>query len=173
MTIKHSAIQVLVASVVIAVCICLNSFGQEKLTKEEKKAKRAAEYLAAKEVNLAIVESRQAYAEHAALAADAGADALFLETFTSVLDLVRAVEGARAACDLPVVASFSFHRGFIMGSNDFLVQPEDVLSALQRIGADVIGANCGDGPHTTLDVLELLGNGSEKNCPTCAGSTST
>ena len=59
MTIKHSAIQVLVASVVIAVCICLNSFGQEKLTKEEKKAKRAAEYLAAKEVNLAIVESRQ------------------------------------------------------------------------------------------------------------------
>ncbi len=97
-----------------------------------------------------------AYQEVAALAAEAGADVLFLETFHSVLDLVCAVEACRATCALPIVASFSFHRGFIMGNNDFLVQPEDVVEALTRVGADVVGANCGDGPHTTLDVIEKI-----------------
>ena len=55
-----------------------------------------------------------------------------------------------------MVASFSFHRGFIMGSNDFLVQPEDLVATVLRSGAHVIGANCGDGPHMTLDVVERL-----------------
>ncbi len=35
------------------------SFGQKKLTKAEKKAKREAEFAAGKEVNLAVAESRQ------------------------------------------------------------------------------------------------------------------
>ena len=111
---------------------------------------------------LSLKEQAAAYAEPAALAAESGADLIFLETFHSLLDLVRAVESCRATCDLPLVASFSFHRGFIMGSNDFLVQPEDVVEALTRVGADVVGANCGDGPHTTLDVLEKITAATDK-----------
>jgi len=37
----------------------LESFGQQKLTKEEKKAKREAEFKAAKETNLAIVQTQR------------------------------------------------------------------------------------------------------------------
>jgi homocysteine S-methyltransferase len=62
----------------------------------------------------------------------------------------------RDAVDLPLVASFSFHRGFIMGHTDFIVSPDDVAAMATRAGADVVGANCGDGPHTTLDVVEVL-----------------
>src|SRR5262245_7527509 len=110
----------------------------------------------AKEAGLGEAEAQAAYADVASVLADAGCDVLYLDTFTSLPDLYRAIEACRKATDLPVVASFSFHRGFIMGHNDFLVQPEDLVTTVMRAGASVIGANCGDGPHTTLDVVELL-----------------
>ncbi len=111
---------------------------------------------AAKEAGFGDKAQQDAYAEVAVVLADAGADLLFLDTFTSLPDLHRAILACRAVTDLPVVASFSFHRGFIMGSNDFLVQPEDLVATVLRSGAHVIGANCGDGPHMTLDVVERL-----------------
>jgi methionine synthase / methylenetetrahydrofolate reductase(NADPH) len=110
----------------------------------------------AKEAGLGEQQQVEAYAEVATVLADAGCDVLYLDTFTSLPDLYRAIEACRKATDLPVVASFSFHRGFIMGHNEFLVQPEDLVTTVMRAGASVIGANCGDGPHTTLDVVDLL-----------------
>ncbi|MGQ0553992.1 MAG: bifunctional homocysteine S-methyltransferase/methylenetetrahydrofolate reductase [Planctomycetota bacterium] len=111
----------------------------------------------AKEGGLTEEDQRAAYAEVATALAEAGADLLFLDTFTSVHDLDRAITACRRATELPVVASFSFHRGFIMGHTDFLVAPEDVAGMATRAGAHVVGANCGDGPHTTLDVVQALG----------------
>lgn len=111
---------------------------------------------AAKEAGMGEDEQRAAYVEVAEVLADAGADLIYLDTFTSIHDLHRAIVSAKRATDLPVVASFSFHRGFIMGHNDFLVAPEDVAAMATKAGADVVGANCGDGPHTTLDVVEAL-----------------
>ncbi len=110
----------------------------------------------AKDAGMSDTEQRAAYAEVAATLADAGADVLFLDTFTSLHDLHRAILATRGACDLPIVASFSFHRGFIMGHTDFMVAPEDVAEMCTKAGAHVVGANCGDGPHTTLDVVEAL-----------------
>ncbi len=112
---------------------------------------------AAKEAGLAEGEQDAAYREVVVTLADAGADLIFLDTFTSIHDMQRAIRAAKAASDLPVVASFSFHRGFVMNSHDFMVQPEDVSLVAETSGADVIGANCGDGPHTTLEVVEMLG----------------
>jgi len=112
---------------------------------------------AAKEAGLGEDEQRAAYTEVAEILADAGADVLFLDTFTSIHDLHRAIVAAKRSTDLPVVGSFSFHRGFIMGHNEFMVAPEDVAAMATKAGADAVGANCGDGPHTTLDVVEALG----------------
>jgi methionine synthase I (cobalamin-dependent)/5,10-methylenetetrahydrofolate reductase len=111
---------------------------------------------AAKEGGLTESDQVAAYEEVATLLAEAGADLIFLDTFTSMHDMRRAIRAAKSVCDLPVVASFSFHRGFIMNSHDFLVQPEDVAAMAEAAGADVIGANCGDGPHTTLEVVDVL-----------------
>ncbi len=110
----------------------------------------------AKDAALNEEDQRAAYAEVASLLAQAGCDLLFLDTFTSVHDLHRAITACKRAADLPVVASFSFHRGFIMGHTEFLVPPEDVGAMAERAGADVVAANCGDGPHTTLDVVQAL-----------------
>lgn len=110
----------------------------------------------ARKMGMSDAEQAAEYGHLAAVMADAGAHLVYLDTFTSVVDLETAVRACKEATDLPVVASFSFHRGFIMGSNEFLVQPEHVALVTQRAGADLLGANCGDGPHTTLDVIELL-----------------
>jgi len=101
-------------------------------------------------------EQAAAYREVASVLSDSGADLLFLDTFTSLVDMRRAVEACKSASDLPVIASFSFHRGFITGSHEFVVAPADAAAIAERAGADVVGANCGDGPHSTLDVIEML-----------------
>lgn len=117
---------------------------------------------AAKQLGMSDDDQRQAYRDVAALLADAGSDLLYLDTFTSVHDLRRAVQACRAAAaDLPIVASFSFHRGFVMGNEDFLVQPEDVAWVAEQSGADIVGANCGDGPLPTLEIVEYLGEHTE------------
>lgn len=111
---------------------------------------------AAKAAGLSMADAQSAYREVAEILAEAGADLLFLDTFTSVPDLRLAIEACKAVTDLPLVGSFSFHRGFVMGSHDFMVAPEEVLAEALRAGADVVGANCGDGPHSTLDVVEEM-----------------
>jgi homocysteine S-methyltransferase len=110
----------------------------------------------AKEAGLTEADQRQAYAEVAVALAEDGCHLLFLDTFTSIHDLHRAITACAQVCDLPIVASFSFHRGFIMGHTDFIVAPEDVAAMVVRAGAHVVGANCGDGPHSTLDVVQAF-----------------
>ena len=110
----------------------------------------------ARAAGLSEDEQVVSYQEVAEILGNAGADAIFLDTFTSLVDFGRAIEAVRQGVDLPIVASFSLHRGFIMGSEDLLVDPQEVAQVARRAGADILGANCGDGPHTTLDVLEIL-----------------
>lgn len=109
-------------------------------------------------VEAAMRESEQieAYREVAAALADEGADLIFLDTFTSLHDLRNAITACKKAADIPVVASFSFHRGFVMNSHEFMVAPHEVAATAEAAGADIVGANCGDGPHTTLEVVEML-----------------
>ena len=81
-----------------------------------------------------------AYAEQARALAEGGADLLVLETFFALEEALWAVEGARSATDLPIVASFSFDQGThtMMG-----LSPTDVVSAVAPLDVAALGANCG------------------------------
>ncbi len=111
---------------------------------------------AAEAAGMSDEEQAAAYGEVAVILADAGCDVLYLDTFTSLHDFRRASEATKAATDLPVVASFSFHRGFVMGNEGYMVEPADVAAVADLTGVDVLGANCGDGPLPTLEVVEAL-----------------
>jgi len=89
-------------------------------------------------------ELSAAFAEQARALAQAGADALVVETIS---DLEEGRLAVAAACQtgLPVVASAVFDSGkdkdrTMMGST-----PEQAANALAAAGAEVIGANCGQG----------------------------
>ncbi len=87
------------------------------------------------------------YHEQAAALASEAPDALLLETFTSLDDALAAVEGARRACGLPVLACMSF----VAGGPD----PADAARALVRAGAAAVGCNC-MGVDETVAAVEAM-----------------
>ncbi len=85
--------------------------------------------------------------------AEGGVDLLLLETFSSLPQLLAAVAAARAT-GLPVCASMAFLEGGRTGDGATV---EFFCAAVERAGADMVGANCGAGPLELLRVVRRLG----------------
>jgi 5-methyltetrahydrofolate--homocysteine methyltransferase len=96
-----------------------------------------------------------AFLEQAEALADAGADALVVETMS---DLEEAKLAIRAACQtrLPVVACMVFDSGKDKARTMMGVTPEQAVAALEAAGAEVIGANCGQGIAGFLPLCQRL-----------------
>jgi len=96
---------------------------------------------------------RAAYAEEAAALAAAGVDVLWVETMMDLTEAVAAVDGAReGAPGVPVVATMVFSRGRTM----FGDRPDAAAGTLAEHGVTGVGANCGDGFSSVLDVVPAL-----------------
>jgi 5-methyltetrahydrofolate--homocysteine methyltransferase len=110
--------------------------------------------------DLDAVSARAGFARQAAALAEAGADLLCVETMTDLAEAELAVRAARqAAPALPVIATLSFEatrRGFftVMGAS-----PAQAAVRLAAAGANVVGANCGDGAAMPGIARELRAHG--------------
>jgi len=91
------------------------------------------------------------FAEQAEALVEGGADLLLLETFTDFDQLSLAYRAARGATDLPIVAQMAFveRTGTLSGD-----EPLTTLTEVWRLGADVVGVNCGRGPKLILEILQ-------------------
>lgn len=89
-------------------------------------------------------ELRTAFREQAEALAAGGADALVIETMADVQEAVIAVEAVKPV-GLPVVACLVFDTGREKDRTMMGQTPEQGAKALTEAGADVIGANCGQG----------------------------
>jgi methionine synthase I (cobalamin-dependent)/5,10-methylenetetrahydrofolate reductase len=98
--------------------------------------------------------ARAAFREQIDGLLEGGADLIVLETFSDLEQLVLAVDEARRATDVPVIASLTFGEELRLadGSN-----PLVAAATLARAGADAVGVNCGAGPAACLDALEAMG----------------
>jgi homocysteine S-methyltransferase len=85
---------------------------------------------------------------------EGGVDLFWFETFSSVDHLRIAIEEARAAADLPVVALLTFGEELELPDG---TTPADAATALDALEIDVIGVNCGAGPQGCLDALASMG----------------
>lgn len=100
-------------------------------------------------------ELQAAFAEQASALAEAGADALVIETMADVDEATIAVAAARAT-GLPVVACMVYDSG---KDKDRIMTgrtPEEVARALTDAGAHVIGANCGQGIASYVAICRRL-----------------
>ena len=98
-------------------------------------------------------EARETFREQMRALADGGVDCFLLETFGDLLEVQQAILAAReAAPELPVIAQMTVG---VDGRTPFGATPEDIASALDRWGADIIGLNCSVGPQTILESIEL------------------
>jgi homocysteine S-methyltransferase len=104
------------------------------------------------EVGLSREEIRSLFREQMTGLANGGVDLFLLETFASLEELTQAITVAREF-DLPVVAQMAF---FAEGRTREGLGGLEVAKALDAL-ADVVGANCGSGPHDMLQVVRQMG----------------
>ncbi len=99
-------------------------------------------------------EAFAAFKEQIAALKAAGVDALILETFSDLNEIVQAINAAREVDDqLPLIAQMTFTEDGCTPLGD---TPEQVARKLCDLQVDVIGANCSVGPAKLLPVVQAL-----------------
>ncbi len=96
-----------------------------------------------------------AFAAQAATLAEAGADALLIETMSDIDEALLAVAAAKNT-GLPVIASFAFDSGKNKDRTMMGTTPEAVAAAMLDAGADAVGANCGVGVEHAANICRRL-----------------
>jgi homocysteine S-methyltransferase len=93
------------------------------------------------------------YAEQVEALLEGGVDLLLVETIGSLEEMTAALEAARSASDLPIVALMTFAEDGRTISGD---TPADVVNTLTPLGVAVLGANCSVGPQRILPVVRAM-----------------
>jgi len=96
---------------------------------------------------------RAAYREQIDGLLEGGADLLLIETHMDLGHLLLAIDEARRACDLPLVAELTFGEELALPDG---TTPAAAAEALVAAGVDAMGVNCGVGPQACLDALEAM-----------------
>ncbi|MEI8352101.1 MAG: homocysteine S-methyltransferase family protein, partial [bacterium] len=97
------------------------------------------------------------FREQVVALAQGGADAICIETMSALDEAVAAIRASREHTRCEVVCTFTFERTLqgeyrtMMG-----VTPAEAARALVDAGADVIGANCGNGMERMVDIVREL-----------------
>jgi methionine synthase I (cobalamin-dependent) len=97
----------------------------------------------------------EAFTEQAAALADAGADALVIETMSDPAEARLAVAAAHGT-GLPVVACMVFDSGKDHDRTMMGTTPEQAAEVLLEAGADLIGSNCGQGVAGFVPICRRL-----------------
>jgi len=98
-------------------------------------------------------EAKELYKEQAEALLEGGVDLFILETFSDVAVIEQAIRAVREVSDIPIVAQMTIQMD---GNTTFGTSPEIFTARLDRLGADVIGLNCGVGPTHVLSALEKM-----------------
>lgn len=98
---------------------------------------------------------RQIFAEQIAALVAGGAQGFVVETFAEVAEARCALAAAKAT-GLPCVVSMVFDSGRAKDRTMMGTTPEQAAKDLDEAGADVIGANCGQGIEGYVPICERL-----------------
>ena len=105
---------------------------------------------------IALAEARNVFAEQATALAEAGVDAIVLETFAHLPELEEAIRAVRSVCEVPIIAQVAMSTGAVTREG---VSAADAAQRMAAAGADVVGVNCSDA-LATLDALAEMAGGS-------------
>ncbi|MEX1170294.1 MAG: bifunctional homocysteine S-methyltransferase/methylenetetrahydrofolate reductase [Chloroflexota bacterium] len=104
-------------------------------------------------LHLPDAEVRAAVREQLDGLLEGGADLFMFETFSLLSHLLIAVDEARRAADLPIVAQLTYGEELQLPDG---TPPAIAAAALIAAGADVVGVNCGGGPEACAEALEAM-----------------
>ncbi len=102
---------------------------------------------------LSAEDACSAFADQARALAEGGVDFFLIETMSALEEVQAAVNGIRSVSGLPIAATMTFDTRLhtMMG-----VSPKKAIKALYDMGVRVMGANCGNGPAETEQVLAQM-----------------
>jgi homocysteine S-methyltransferase len=102
---------------------------------------------------ITLHDVRLAFREQVEALLERGVDLLVLETFYDLAEITEAILAVRETTDLPLIAQMSFSEDGRVGSGQ---EAHEVARTLERLGADVVGLNCGVGPQKALEVIHQM-----------------
>ncbi len=102
---------------------------------------------------IAPVEQTAFFAEQITALLDGDIDLLIFETFTDIEMLCRAIATARTLTAIPIVAQLAFRTGGKLASG---ISTVEVLRRCRAAGADVVGANCGQGAPAIIAAITSM-----------------
>jgi len=97
------------------------------------------------------------FGEQAAALEEGGADALCIETMSAADEAALAVRAAKNRTGLEVICTFTFEKT-VQGDYRTMmgVSPAEAAAAALETGADIIGANCGNGMERMVDIVRQI-----------------
>jgi homocysteine S-methyltransferase len=103
---------------------------------------------------VSIADAEAAFQATAEGLLEGGCDALILETFQDLEEMLAALRAVRrVSLSLPTIAQMTFGTD---GKTLYGATPTAAVQRLREAGANVVGINCGVGPQPTLEVLEEM-----------------
>lgn len=99
------------------------------------------------------------YKEQVLVLADAGVDFFILETFSNLEQIKVALSACKNETSLPVIAQMTFLDGLRTSFGD---NSSTIVKVLTEGKADVLGANCGNGPANIFEVISNLAGLTDK-----------
>jgi methionine synthase I (cobalamin-dependent) len=103
---------------------------------------------------LSAAEAASAFSEQIEALCESSVDLIIIETMADIHEAESAVRAAKSVCPgMPVICQMSFAQE---GRTMMGVDPKGAVEALETLGADVIGANCGSGPHDMWEVMRQM-----------------
>ena len=94
-----------------------------------------------------------------------GADAACIETMSDIGEAVEAVKAVKKNTKLEVICTFTFEKT-IQGEYRTMmgVDPVAAMNAVIEAGADIVGANCGNGIERMIEIVSQM-RAANKNIP--------
>ena len=98
----------------------------------------------------------EAFKEQVVALAAGGADAICVETMSSLAEAVQAIRAARENTGLPVICTFTFEPG-IKGFRTMMgLRPDRAAREAAAAGAAIVGANCGIGIANMIEITKQM-----------------
>lgn len=102
-------------------------------------------------------ELTKAFREQAVAMEAGGADAIIIETFTDLEEAKCAIKATKENTSLEVICTMTFEKTVNGDYRSMMgVSPSDMANELTEAGADIIGANCGNGMEGMIAITKEI-----------------
>lgn len=97
-----------------------------------------------------------AFKEQIVALAEGGADAICVETMSSLTEALQAVRAAKENTTLPVICTFTFEQGAKGFRTMMGLRPDRAAREAAAAGAGIVGANCGNGIAGMVEITRQM-----------------